>query len=621
MSERSEQHPLYEKAKSAPNLPGVYFFLNAQGHKIYVGKARSLRKRLQSYFGKIVDPKFHFMLEEANDLDYEVLDSEDDALRRERELIPSRIKQEFGAVPTRYNIHWQDDKTWPYLKLTVQEEFPRLLIVRDKEEDGALYIGRKLHTNAVRRSLKTIRKSFPVCVCQKPLDLKPRKRPCLDFQLGLCSAPCCGKILKDDYQQIVGRLISFFQGKREDLMEPLYLQMGEASQNLEYERAALIRDKIKFLELAFGEEEQAKIEREKDLITFSRSEDHFGVLINQFQEGKIIGSFQTFVEGVENLPDEEIMTSFFLNYYLESTFIPSEILTPVLPSNLEQLIIWFNKKKQESVVITDQVQPEEEEVWRRSTKEIEITTRNRRENLEREKENLSKSLEGLRDVLNLAELPLRIECYDISNIQGSNPVGSRVVFLNGLPSKKDYRKFRIKTVEGINDVAMMHEVLSRRLNFLKIDPSDTPNLIIVDGGRGQLNAAVSVLSELDLENILAIGLAKRLETIYLPSDKPSTINLPFDSPVLFLLQRIRDEAHRFAISYHRLLRAKHMKQSILDDVPGVGEKRRNAIREQFPDIHSLKNASVEDLAKVSGVSRKLAEVIFTHVRFTTQNGG
>ncbi|MHA2270490.1 MAG: excinuclease ABC subunit UvrC [Candidatus Hodarchaeales archaeon] len=610
------QDSLYEKAKSAPNLPGIYIWYDSQGMKIYVGKAKFLRKRLLSYFSKSAPEKVQTLMRDARDLDYEVLDSEDDALRRERELIPSRQEQEeLGLLRTRYNITWQDDKSWPYLKVTIQEDFPRLLIVRDKEADGALYFGRKTRVGAVRRSLKTIRKLFPVCVCYNP---RQRKRPCLDYQIGLCSAPCCGMITPEDYRKIVDELVLFLQGKRNNLVTPLYEQMEEAAQNLEFEKAAEIRNKLQLLEKAIGEQKRSFIAREKDLIAFSRCEDHFGVLVRLLRENKPIGTYRAYVEGISSLSDEDVLGSFFQQFYLESNFIPDEIIVPVIPSDLETMAIWMEKKKGEEVIISTQMALDEENTWKRAKKEIEISTRVRKESLEREKNTLSGALEGLQDVLGLATLPKRMEAYDISNIQGSDPVGSQVVFIDGLPKKSDYRHYRIKTVKGIDDVASMREVLSRRLRAIDPESSAIPDLIIVDGGKGQLNAVWAILQEMNFENIPVIGLAKRLETIYRVQGEPGTVNLPDNSPILFLLQRIRDEAHRFAISYHRLLRSKRMQRSVLDDIPGIGEKRRRALLAKFPDTQALRNAAVEELASVPGISRKLAETIHTHLRFASQ---
>ncbi|MHA2233163.1 MAG: excinuclease ABC subunit UvrC [Candidatus Hodarchaeales archaeon] len=604
---------LHEKARSAPNRPGVYIWYDKQGMKIYVGKARSLRKRLLSYFSKTASERVQALMKEARDLDYEVLDSEDDALRRERELIPSRQEQEMGAPKTKYNITWHDDKSWPYLKITIQDDFPRLLIVRDKDEDGSLYFGRKTRVGAVRRSLKTIRRLFPVCVCYHP---HLRKRPCLDYQLGLCSAPCCGKISQEEYRKIVDELVLFLRGERTDLVDSLYVRMEDAAQELEFEKAADLRNKIQLLEKAIGEQKRASLQRDKDLIAFSRDDGHFGVLARHLRENKAVGSFRAFVEGISHLSDEDILSSFFHQFYLESDFVPMEIITPVLPSDLDNLGVWLTKKKGSEVIINTQILFDEEITWQRAKKEIEIATRVRKESLERESNTLAAALEGLQEVLDLPTLPRRMECYDISNIQGSDPVGSQVVFVDGVPKKSEYRHYRIKTVEGINDVASMREVLSRRLRSTDSDSPTIPDLIVVDGGKGQLNAARAVLQERNLEAAIElIGLAKRLETIHRVKDEPDTITIANDSPILFLLQRIRDEAHRFAISYHRLLRSKRMRHSILDEIPGIGEKRRKALLEQFPDTQSLKNASVTELAGVPGISQKLAEIIHTHLRF------
>ncbi|MFX0114934.1 MAG: excinuclease ABC subunit UvrC [Candidatus Hodarchaeota archaeon] len=604
---------LYEKARSAPNKPGVYIWYSQEGTRIYVGKAKSLRKRLLSYFSKSAPERIQALMNDAGDLDYEVLNSEDDALRRERELIPSRQEQELGIPKTKYNINWHDDKSWPYLKLTIQEEFPRLLIVRDKEADGSLYFGRKTRVGAVRRSLKTIRKLFPVCVCYNP---RQRKRPCLDYQLGLCAAPCCGMISSEEYRKIIDELVLFLQGKRDGLITPLYMRMEEAAQNQEFEKAAEMRDKIELLEKALGDQERSGFKRDKDLIAFARHEDHFGVIVRHFRDEKPVGTFRAFVDRISQLSDDKILASFFQQFYMESNFIPAEIVTPILPDGLDSIANWMEKKAGKDVVINDHLAPDERVIWEHATKEIEISTRFRKESFQREETTVIDALEGLRDILDISNLPCRIEAYDISNIQGSDPVGSQVVFVDGIPKKSDYRHYRIKTVKGINDVASMREVLSRRLRSIDSDSPSVPDLIIVDGGKGQLNAARAVLQEKDLESrIELIGLAKKLETIHRVKGDPNTINLPKDSPILFLLQRIRDEAHRFAISYHRLLRSKRMRHSILDDIPGVGEKRRKALLAQFPDVHSLRNASVEELASVTGISLKLAEIIHAHLRF------
>jgi excinuclease ABC subunit C len=567
--------------------------LDDRGKVIYVGKASNLKRRISSYFRKnIPDPKTRRLVTKIKSFDYEIHSSEEAAIIRERELI--------RTYSPRFNFQFMDDKEYPMIRITAlsdEEPFSRLFIVRSADFPNDYYFGRKTDVKALRDSVRSLRKIFPVA--NKTYCFRTKK-PCLDFSINRCTAPCVEKISKKDYQRIVNQLILFLQGKRKDLIEVLYKGMNQASNNMEFELAAKIRDKIVHIEKTIDSQKGFPQPRDMDI---------------WIRDNQIINSEEKFLGRIETLPESEILTSFITNYYLSSDFIPSEIeVSSELYDEGEVLEMWLSKKRGTSVKIIPNTKIISSSIFKLQVRRLNLELGEKVRSIQKKRQVTEKALQELKDYLQLVHLPRRIETYDISNIQGAFPVGSMVVFNDGSPMKSEYRRFKIKTVKPEpNDVAMLQEVLSRRL--LKKDPKFAqrlPDLLVIDGGKPQVNAIYGILKGLK-KNIPVIGLAKREEEVFFPLEK-DPILIQKDSAALRLLQQCRDEAHRFAVTYHKKRRISQTKTE-LDDIPGVGEKRRNALLRYFGDINQIKSASVDQLCKVEGINRALAEKI--HLYFVT----
>ncbi|MFX0150173.1 MAG: excinuclease ABC subunit UvrC [Candidatus Hodarchaeota archaeon] len=596
--------PIFDSIlKILPEQPGCYLMLNGTGKIIYIGAASNLKKRVTSYFQKdIIDKKTKQLVSNIKSIDYEIHDSEEAAFLRERELI--RIHS------PRFNLDWRDDKEYPMIKITVPSEkeiFSRIFIVRSIEDSDNWYFGRKTDVKALRQSLRFLRKIFPVA--NKTYCFRTKK-PCLDYSISRCSAPCVDKISLKEYQQIVDQFVLFLQGKRKDLLDKLYEEMNQYSDELDFEKAAIVRDRMTQIESAIESQKGFPQPREKDVIILIEESDHYMLLIFWYKDNNIINTEIKNLGNLETLPESEIIKTFILNYYLKGDFIPSKITTnSELSEENEILEIWLSKRKGSSVqIISDkaflldsniklkihQFQLELGEHIRSKKKQIQLKVQ---------------ALDEIKEYLELKKIPSRIEAFDISNIQGTNAVGSMVVFQNGVPDKSQYRRFRIKTLTPEpNDVAMMREVLSRRLTHDDLQFSTSlPDLLVVDGGTPQVNVIARELKLLEY-NIPVIGLAKKEERIFLPYRR-KPLNIPQNSLALQLLKQTRDEAHRFAISYHKKRRLLQPKTQ-LEEIPGIGIKRRNALLQYFGSINEIKKATVEELAQVEGISREIAERVF-----------
>ncbi|MHA2073526.1 MAG: excinuclease ABC subunit UvrC [Candidatus Hodarchaeales archaeon] len=594
--------------KNLPNQPGVYLMLDDRGKVIYVGKASNLKRRISSYFRKnIPDPKTRRLVAKIKSFDYEIHSSEEAAIIRERELI--------RTYSPRFNFQFMDDKEYPMIRITAlsdEEPFSRLFIVRSADFPNDYYFGRKTDVKALRDSVRSLRKIFPVA--NKTYCFRTKK-PCLDFSINRCTAPCVEKISKIDYQRIVNQLILFLQGKRKDLIEVLYKEMNQASNNMEFELAAKIRDRIVHIEKTIDSQKGFPQPRDRDILILIE-DSNFYMLINFWiRDNQIINSEEKFLGRIETLPESEILTSFITNYYLSSDFIPSEIeVSSELYDDGEILEMWLSKKRGTGVKIIPNPKIISSSIFKLQVRRLNLELGEKVRSIQKKQQVTEKALQELKDYLQLVHLPRRIETYDISNIQGAFPVGSMVVFNDGSPMKSEYRRFKIKTVKPEpNDVAMLQEVLSRRL--LKEDPKFAqrlPDLLVIDGGKPQVNAIYGILKRLK-KNIPVIGLAKREEEVFFPLEK-DPILIQKDSAALRLLQQCRDEAHRFAVTYHKKRRISQSKTE-LDDIPGVGEKRRNALLRYFGDINQIKSASVDQLCNVEGINRALAEKI--HLYFVT----
>jgi excinuclease ABC subunit C len=508
-----------------------------------------------------------------------------------------------------------DDKEYPMIRITAlskDEPFSRLFIVRSITYPNDWYFGRKTDVKALRDSVRSLRKIFPVA--NKTYCFRTKK-PCLDFSIYRCSAPCANKISTFEYQRIVSQLILFLQGKRKDLIDSLYQEMNDASNRMDFEHAAKIRDRIIHIEKTIDSQKGFPKPRDKDIILLLDYSNFYMLGIFWIRDNHVINTEKKFLGKIEVLSEPELIKSFITNYYLTTDFIPPIIeVSTELDEEIDILEIWLSKKRGLSVKIQSNREIFNSSLIKIPIKQFEMHLGEKVRSIQKKQELKVKALKELKEYLNLKSVPERIETYDISNIQGSLPVGSMVVFHNGSPIKSEYRRFKIKSVKPeANDVAMLQEVLSRRLSHKDSKfASKPPDLLVIDGGKPQVNAIYRILKRLKYK-IPVIGLAKREEEIYLPL-KRNPVLIPKDSDALRLLQQGRDEAHRFAITYHKKRRISQPKTR-LDQIPGIGAKRRNALFQYFGDIHQIESATVDELCEVEGISRGLAEKI--HLFFTT----
>ena len=591
-----------EKVELLPTGPGVYLFKDGSGGVLYVGKAQNLRARVRSYFAAS-SPKLRRMLGRAEDIDFVLTDSEQEAIILECNLIK--------RYRPRYNVRLKDDKGYPYLKINLSEEWPRVYITRKLEDDGSRYFGPFASAGSLRRTYNLIRKLFPFRSCNKSLK-KPEPRPCLEYYIHRCAGPCVGAVSREEYQGIIRQVILFLEGKHESLLRGLRRKMAEAAERLEFEKAAILRDQIQAIESITQQQKVVTLSRESfDVVALAQEEDLAGVQMFFIREGKLIGQEHFVLEGARDEAQDEVLASFLKQFYSSGPSVPPEILLSAELSEEQLLESWLKMRRGASVRIR---------VPRRGRKRelVELAQRNAQEALEQlklkrlvEAGRSSQALEELKEELCLPELPHRIECYDISDIQGKAAVGSLVVFEEGKPKPAFYRRFRIKNVSGIDDYAMMREVLCRRFGRLKGGEegwSRIPQLVLIDGGRGHLNLALEVMQKLGLESIPVAAIAKEREEIFLPK-RPEGLLLPRNSQGLYLLQRVRDEAHRFALSYHLKVRKIQGLKSDLDLVPGIGPKRKHMLLRRFGSLEAIRQASIEELAAVPGMTRRLAEKV------------
>jgi len=604
-----------QKIDRLPTNPGVYLFKDKKGTILYIGKAGNIKHRVSSYFRKLSgkDLKTLTMLDKVADIDTIVTDTEKEAFILENNLIK--------AHHPRYNVKLRDDKNYPCLKLSMEEEFPKVTIVRRIKKDGSLYFGPYPSATSLRETLRLIRRLFPIRTC---LDTKfsGRLRPCINYEMDRCAGPCCGKIDQGQYQEVVHQVKMFLEGKNKDLVESLKKKMEEESEQLHFEKAAKIRDQIDYIEHVI--EKQKIISNDfvdQDVIGFHRQNHMFAIHPLFIRGGKLLGG-KGFTIPSKGLPDEEVLSSFLHQYYREGKFIPEQILIPkTLP---EQNLIeqWLAELKGKRVRIFAPLKGDKKHLLRMACENAQQFLLGK-DKLEKSEKKL---LEVLKEKLRLKKIPWRIEAFDISNLQGGNPVGSMVVFENGKPNKERYRHFKIKTIEGADDTGMMYEVLFRHYQK-SIEMNDLPDLVLLDGGRGQLNAGLEVLKELRIQEVDLISLAKektvessRLsrtrkteEKIFHPQYQ-EPILLGKHSPLLHLLDRIRDEAHRFAITYHKNVRIRETIKSVLREIPGIGELRQKELLRYFGSVEKIKEATEEELAKAPKMNRTVAPIVYQFFR-------
>ena len=597
-----------EKLAALPDNPGVYLMKNQEGKIIYVGKAVNLKNRVRSYFRTLPAEalKTKALVRNIADFEYIITDSEVEALVLECNLIKK--------YRPKYNISLKDDKTYPYLKIT-NEDYPRVLVTRHYVKDGGKYFGPYPSVTVLRETLELLHSIFPFRSCKQKTFTNDR--PCLNYQIKRCYAPCAGKISKEEYGELIAKINDFFAGNHDDLLKSLNEQMNKAAEDLNFEQAARFRDQIRGIEKAIAEQ-KAVLASGDDKDVLGMCFDGGEVVLQVFfvRGGKIVGRENYWLKETEDGGEAQVLAAFIKQFYLDNQFIPPVVLVQALPADEEIIKKWLSEKRGSKVQFVVPKRGKQKELLDLVVRNAEEEAEKRNALHEADKNRLQGALEQLQKELNLSKLPKRIECYDISNTQGTESVASMVVFVDGKAKKDQYRRFRIKTVIGPNDFASMNEVLKRRLGHMDNDKEfakDNPDLIIVDGGKGQLSMAVEALEEMGYDDIAICGLAKKEEILFLP-EREEGVYLPRDSQGLYLVQRIRDEAHRFAITYHRSLRGKRNLSSVLDDIPHVGEKRKKALLQHFGSLTKIMQADKEQIAEVEGIGEMVAEEIYQYLK-------
>ena len=608
---------LRTQLKALPARPGVYLMRNEEGEVIYVGKAARLKDRVRSYFGSPhgMEPKTRALREQVDDFEYIVVANPGEALLLEATLI--KRHQPF------FNIRLKDDKRYPYLKIDVQNPWPRVYITRRIDRDGARYFGPYASAGSVRATLDLVKKLFPWRSCTKEIT-GADARPCLDYYIKRCIAPCTSFCTREQYGEVIEQVILFLEGKSDHVLRRLQQQMEEAAARMDFERAALLRDQIRAIERTVERQLVATI-RKADLDAFglARDGDRACVQVYFIRGTQMIGRDNFVLEGVTGAPDSTVLASFLQQYYESAQYVPRLVVVPAPPEGAGDIEGMLTQRRGAAVEIRT---PERGEKRRL----VAMANDNAREALEQmqvkwqtDTTRTAQAIEQLAEELALPGSPRRIECYDNSNIQGASAVSSMVVFVDGRPDPARYRRFRVKTVTGADDFATMREIMMRRFKHAAGEPAgaaasdgqstdadrwELPDLVIIDGGKGQLSAATGAMRELGVHHIPTVGLAKRFEEIFVP-DEDEPVILPRGSEALYLVQRIRDEAHRFAITYHRQVRAKSSIQSALDAIPGVGPKRKKALLRKFGSVKAIREAEVEEIAATVGFTRALAEKV------------
>lgn len=612
------------RPQSIPTDPGVYRFFDAHNKVIYVGKAKNLKNRLNSYFGSNLAAKTYRMVHTAVRVDWTVVNTEVEALQLEYTWIKSENPE--------FNIQFRDDKSYPYVAISLNEEFPKMYISRQRKIKGVKYFGPFAHTWALRSTFDTLLKIYPVRTCSNSNFERAvkSKRQCLLGDIGKCSAPCVGWISKEDHQKMAADLSDFFNSDTADLETHIEKEMAEASERQEFERAAKLRDQLLAIRKSSETTNAAHSENiSADIIAIHEEVTHAAATLFSVRFGRIVASRSWIIDLANVLEDEELIGATLSKIYADQ--LPTaEILVDRELSNPAEYEMWLGELAERKIKISMPQRGDKFEL-------IQTVKRNAHQALIQYLSKRSsdaavsgKALEEIAEALELAELPLRIECFDISNIQGKHMVASMVVFEDGRAKKSDYRRFAIDDTEEFDDTRAMHHIITRRmkrylaekdidLDELKMEGGARPkfayppHLIVVDGGQPQVAAASRALAELGITDVALCGLAKRLEEVWVP-DSPNPIIFPRHSEGLYLLQRLRDEAHRFAITFHRSKRSKVMLESLFDEIPNLGEVRSRALLERFGSVAALKKAALTDIAAVAGIGEKIALLVFEHVQ-------
>lgn len=595
---------LKQQLEALPSRPGVYLFKDAADVILYVGKASSLRQRVGSYFGAArgLSAKAARMVERVSNLDYYVTASEQEAILLECVLIKKHRPQ--------YNVRLKDDKTYPYLKVTVNEDWPRAHLTRRVVRDGARYFGPFASAAAVHTTVALLERVFRLRSCRKAITGQER-RPCLEYHINRCSGPCVGAVTREEYREAVRQAILLLEGRQGLVLKGLRTAMAGAAQRMEYEKAALVRDQIRAVEAVVEKQKIAGAQGDLDAVAFVQDQDRAAVLVFQVRQGRLTGRECFTLDGTRDEEPSRIMTGFVQQYYSSAECVPRRVLLQYPLEETPVIQGWLEGRRGGRVELRVPRRG-----WGRDL--VAMVADNARGAMElgrirsaADPGMVAAALEDLRRELSLPALPRRLECYDISNVQGTSAVGSMVVLEDGAPRKSQYRRFRIRTVEGADDCAMIGEVLRRRFKRASTDDgvggawAPLPALVLIDGGRGQLNAALQAMKEAGVGGVPAASIAKEEELVFLPG-RGEPLRLPRESAALHLLQRARDEAHRFAVGYHRKVHLKRSFASSLDGIPGLGPGRRRALIRAFGSVDRIRRATVEELGSVRGMNKTVA---------------
>lgn len=589
-----------EKLVLLPDKPGVYIMKNEKQQIIYVGKAIVLKNRVRQYFqsSRNHSAKVQAMVSNIEDFEYIITGSEIEALILECNLIKKHRPK--------YNISLRDDKTYPYIKVTIHEPFPRVILTRRVIKDGAKYFGPYTNVGAVHESIKLLRKLFPLRTC-KNMEVS---RPCLEYHIKRCLAPCTGKVDVNEYQKMIQSVCLFLEGRSEAVERNLTEQMEQAAEAFAFERAAKLRDQLQAIKKITEKQNIVTGAGDQDAIGMARSA--LGVCMQVFfiRSGKMVGRDHFLLKGSEGENDEVVLTAFIQQYYNQATFIPREILLPVELAQVEEKLLsdWLSERKTAKVVVETPKRGTKKDIVQMASGNASVVLETQAARIKSANDQTIGAVHELGKYLGLTKMPERMECFDISHTQGSETVASMVVFEGGIPKKSDYRRFKIQTAEGKpDDFKSMREVVGRRYGDLP--PAELPDLIIIDGGKGQLSSALEIIRGAGHLTVPVVGLAKQFEYIFTEGESEPVI-LPRNSQALYLIQRIRDEAHRFAITYHRKLRNKRNLVSVLDHIVGVGPKRRKALWDHFGTLNKIKGATVEEMAAVDGMNLPTAQAVY-----------
>jgi excinuclease ABC subunit C len=611
---------IQDQLKRLPTKPGVYLFRSAKGDVLYVGKAKSLRPRVRSYFqagSSDTRPGIRQMADRVSDVETIVTGTEVEALHLEQNLVKRHRPP--------YNVRLRDDKSFPYIAVTVEDEYPRVMFTRERHRRGVVYFGPYANAKKVRETLDVLNRVFRYRPCEGPKPGRHSGIPCLDFHIERCFAPCVGYISAEDYRDVIDGVIEFLSGDDKPIRRELEQQMRDAAADERFEDAARYRNRLRAVERL---SERQAVERRSmgtiDVIGVAVSTERAAVQVFPLRDGRMVDRYSFHLENAAGEEVGEVLEQFCLEYYGSAPSVPPQILVPRGAGDTAALEEFLTERRGSRVEVRVPERGEKRRLLELAQQNAELALQSQTFVSETRRQRRVEALEELREVLNLESLPIRIECFDISNIQGREVVGSMVVFEDGQPKKSHYRKFTVRTLDGQDDFAAMREVIERRFSRLGADPASadwndsfasTPNLVVIDGGKGQLSAALSAMHSLDLPRVAVIALAKREEEVFVPG-QPAPIVLPDHSPGLQLLQRIRDEAHRFAVTFHRQRRDAAARESMFDQLEGVGPVRRRALLQHFGSAAGVVAATREELEGVPGVPAKTARSIYAQLHRT-----